>query len=419
MGTIATGIGLISGIDTATLIDNLIALEARGKLGLQARLVSLQARKTALLDINSRLLNFKNIAWSFRLDSIFKSALASSSNSDILTAIASAKSIPGTFTFIVKQLVSTSQKLSAGFVDTDTAPLALTSLSFEFGRGTLSTDTDPENLNGGAGVARGKSIIIDSIGTTTIDLTDVISLNEVLDRINNSGANVTAAVEGDHLVVTENSAGSLDIANAIGYTTATDLGIVGSGVGGTLTGDDINTISGSTALRSLNDGNGVVIRNNVADLRITTREASPKTFNIDLGRINTPIDNDTLLADLNNGAGVTISDNDTNPEFKFIARDLTEYEVDLTGITTVGGLISRVNLETGGHIQISIHADGDKFTVTNTVGGSGNLKVLGAGTNNTQTAEDLGILNEAGVAADSFDGQLIPNSVQDARAVTL
>ena len=144
-----------------------------------------------------------------------------------------------------------------------------------------------------------------------------------------------------------------------------------------------------------------------------------KTFNIDLGRINTPIDNDTLLADLNNGAGVTISDDDTNNDIKFIDRDLTEYEVDLTGITTVGGLISRVNLETGGHIQISIHADGDKFTVTDTVGRSGNLKVLGAGTNNTQTAEDLGILNEAGVAADSFDGQLIPNSVQDARAVTL
>ena len=125
MGTITTGIGLISGIDTATLIDNLIALEARGKLGLQARLVSLQAQKTALLDINSRLLNFKNIARSFRLDSIFKSALASSSNSDILTAIASAKSIPGTFTFIVKQLVATSQKLSGGFADTDTTPLGL------------------------------------------------------------------------------------------------------------------------------------------------------------------------------------------------------------------------------------------------------------------------------------------------------
>lgn len=221
MGTIATGIGLISGIDTATLIDNLIALEARGKLGLQARLVSLQAQKTALLDINSRLLNFKNIARSFRLDSIFNSALASSSNSVILTAIASAKSLPGTFTFIVKQLVSTSQKLSAGFVDTDTAPLGLTSLSFEFSRGALSTDTDLENLNGGAGVARGKIVIIDSVGTTTVDLTDATSLNEVLDRINNSGANVTAAVEGDHLVVTENSAGSLDIANAIGYTMAT------------------------------------------------------------------------------------------------------------------------------------------------------------------------------------------------------
>ena len=32
MGTITTGIGLISGIDTASLIDSLIALESQGKL---------------------------------------------------------------------------------------------------------------------------------------------------------------------------------------------------------------------------------------------------------------------------------------------------------------------------------------------------------------------------------------------------
>ena len=42
MGTISTGVGLISGIDTASLIDSLIALESRGKINLQTQLANLQ-----------------------------------------------------------------------------------------------------------------------------------------------------------------------------------------------------------------------------------------------------------------------------------------------------------------------------------------------------------------------------------------
>ncbi|MCH8342780.1 MAG: flagellar filament capping protein FliD [Planctomycetes bacterium] len=439
MGTITTGIGLISGIDTATLIDSLIALEARGKLGLQARLVSLQAQKTALLDINARLLNFKNIARSFRLDSIFKSALASSSNSDILTATASARSLPGTFTFIVKQLVATSQKLSAGFADTDTTPLGLTSLSFEFGKGTLSTDTDLENLNGGAGVARGKIIIIDGIGTTTVDLTDVTSLNEVLDRINSSGANVTATVDGDHVVVTENDLGALEIKNAIGYTTATDLGIAATDGGdGIITGTDINTISGSTALRSLNDGNGVIIRNNVPDLHIKARDTT-SVFDIDLGRVDAAIDDTTLLADLNNGSGIKIS-NDA-PDFTIVTSEGVSVDINIgqivdsnddvtdEAVTTVGELKTRITsqLAAAGVTDIALAVTTDnRFTLTETTLGGGALQVIGAGPSNDQTAQDLGILGTDGGTGDTdgtqdgvITGTIIPNTVQTTAALTL
>ncbi len=89
MGSISTGIGLISGIDTASLIDSLITLESRGKVSLQTRLASLQTQQTALLDINSKLLALKSSAQAFRKDSIFRSNLATSSNEEILTAVAS------------------------------------------------------------------------------------------------------------------------------------------------------------------------------------------------------------------------------------------------------------------------------------------------------------------------------------------
>src|SRR5690606_3745553 len=369
MGSITTGIGLISGINTAQLIEGLLAIEARGKTNLQTRVATLQAQRTAVMDINARLLNMKTASRAVRLDKIIHATLASSSNEEILSATAAKNAQPGSFQFIVRQLVSTSQQLSRGFADRATTPLGLTSMSFEFGRGGLAVDRNLEELNGGNGVARGKIVITDRSGAQeTIDLTDVATLNEVIERINSaSTVNVTARISSDGLVITDNTGGTgtLTIANAAGFTTATDLGIAGSAAGDTLIGQNINTIGANTSLSSLNDGNGVLIRNNVPDFRITARDGT--VIDVDLGRINLPITPSTLLSDLNNGKGITLGDDD-NKDIKFVDRDGNEYEVNLTGITTVNGLITRVAAETGGRIQIGIHADGARLTVTDTQG---------------------------------------------------
>ena len=418
MGAITTGIGLISGINTAQLIDQLIAFEGRGKVVLEARLGRLQAQKTSLLDINSRLKNLKDTAKTYRADKIFQSALAASSDDTVLTATATTSATPGTYQFMVRQLVSTSQLLSKGFANANVTPLGLDSLSFEFGEGRLARDVELSELNGGQGVQRGKIVITtNGANTATIDLREATTINEVASAINDAaGIDVTATVEGDHLLVTENTGASITIANATGYTTADDLGIAGTSVTGIITGTDINTIGGDFALARLNDGNGVLVRDNVADIRITARDGS--IFEVDFGRQNVPITASTSLADLNNGDGVELNDSEDDPDLKFVARDGTEFEVDLTDVSTVGQLISRVSSETSGHITLSI-TDGDKLTVTDTVGGAGLLKVLGAGPGGDDTAEDLGILNEAGIAADTFDGSVIPSLVQSPRASTI
>jgi flagellar hook-associated protein 2 len=419
MGSITTGIGLISGIDTAQLIDQLIALESRGKFTLQNRLNRLQNQQAAMLSINSRLLALKNIAGSFRKDNIFQSAIATSSNEDVLTASASAKALPGNFTFTVKQLVSTSQQLSKGFAS-QSHPLGLSSLGFNFGNVSLERDIALEHLNGGQGVKAGKITITDAAGNQgTIDLTAATTLNEVLDTINNSSSvAVTARVDGDRLVIEDNSggAGALTVGNAAGFTTATDLGIVGSSEEGIITGSSIHYLSANSSLSMFNDGTGALIRDNVTDLRITARNG--QVFNLDFGRINLDITADTKLSDLNNGAGVAISDDHDNPDITFVARDGTEHEVNLTGITTVGQLINRVNSETGGQIQLEV-TNGRRLTVIDNSGGTGELKILGAGVNGTQTADDLGILNEEGVAADTYLGAVIPNTLSNPAVSTI
>lgn len=419
MGSITSGIGLISGIDTASLIESLITLESGSKFALQRRIASLQAQQSAMLDINARLLNFKNASRTFRIDKIFQSAKAASSNESLLTATASASAQPGTFSFVVKQLVAHSQKLTKGFASSSSA-LGLESLTFSFGQGVLNRDRPLSELNGGSGVAAGKIRITDRTGAqATIDLTDAVTLNEVLTRINaESGIGVTAAVQGDRLVLndTTGGGGTLTVANVGGGTTAGDLGILGSAPGNTLTGSIINTLGGNSSLASLNDGTGVLVRNHVTDFRITARNGL--VFDVDLGRINADLTNDTPLANLNNGAGVKISADNDNPDIKFVARDGTEYEVNLTGVTTLGELIARVDAATSGHIQISI-TDGDRLTVTDTVGGAGSLRILGAGANGDKTAQDLGIFNAVGVESDSFVGTLLPNTEQNPAATTI
>ncbi|MDY7108643.1 MAG: flagellar filament capping protein FliD [Planctomycetota bacterium] len=421
MGTITTGTGLISGIDTASLIDAYLAIDEAGKSSLQQRIATLQAEQTALMDINARLLNFKTASRAFRIDRIFQSALATSSNSEVLSGTASTSAEPGSFKFIVKQLVSTSQQITQGYASTDADPLGLDNISFEFGNGRLSRQTALEDLNGGAGIDRGSIIINDRAGNSaTIDLTDVTSVDEVLERINDEeDISVTASVDGDHLVITDTSggAGTLTVTNASGDTTATDLGIAGSAAGDTLTGSGVNYIGNNTALSTLNDGNGVLVRNNVNDLSITARDGV--SFDVDLGRIDEDITDDTLLADLNNGEGITIDDDYDTADIRFTDRSGTEHEVDLSGLTTVGGLKTRIESETGGDITLEI-VDGDHFKVVDNTGESSSyLKIQGTDDSGTDAAEDLGILNETGVDADEYEGEVVPSNIDSPAATTI
>lgn len=381
MGSISAGVGLISGIDTATLIEQLLSLEARGKFTLQRRASVLQAQQTALLDVNARLLNFKNAASKFRLDKIFDAASATSSNESALGVTASAGAQTGSYQFVVHQLVSSHQVMTRGFADRNATPLGLSSLSFEFGRGRVESDTQLANLNGGEGVGRGKFTITDSAGATAvIDVSTAGGLGEVIDAINRStGVNVTARVNGDRLEVIDNATGSgtFSIADVTGYTTATDLGIAttdgGAGDGdgsanGVILGRRINTISHATALRALNDGNGVVVATglDIADFRITDRNGV--VHDIVLGKH---------------------TDAESNIQ---------------EAVTTIEGVIGRINEITGGAVVASIAADGVGLQLTDTTGGGGPLSVNG-GVNGERTARDLGLLNTDGVNADILGGQ--------------
>lgn len=265
MSGITTGIGIFSGIDTATLIEQLLAVEARPRQLAQRRIVQLQAQQGAYLDINSKLGALQSSVRRFRTEFIFDSMKGSSSNADVLSAQASRTAVPGSYAFIVDRLVSSQQMLSRGFTDADTSAVGASSFTFESVEGRLDRDVALADLNDGDGVKRGKIQITQGSASATVDLSKAATVNDVLDAINDAGLDVQATARDGGFVLTGGT--DFTVSNASGSTTATSLGIAGNSSAGTLTGSTVYRMTGKTTLTQLNDGNGVFIGTDVGESR--------------------------------------------------------------------------------------------------------------------------------------------------------
>ena len=266
MSGITTGVGLISGIDTAGLINQLLQIEARPRALAQQRLVQLQTQQAAYLDLNTRLGSLRTASADFRLENVFSTSRATSSDEEVLSASATTSSQPGSFRFIVDRLVTTQQLLSKGFSDRDSSALGAASFTFESDRARLDTDVGLADLNGGAGVRRGAFNITSSTGATgEIDLSKAATVSEVIGAINGSGLGVRADVVEDKLVLTDTAGGpgQITVSDGVGTFTASDLGIAGTSTGGRITGTRVYYATASTSLGLINGRNGIETTNTV------------------------------------------------------------------------------------------------------------------------------------------------------------
>ncbi len=436
MSGISSGVGLVSGINSSALIEQLLALEGQGKIPIQRRLSSLQNSRTALLDVNARLLNLRNSSTKFRLGKVFDTMTAVSGDDTALVARASATTPPGSYRFTVGRLASSSQMLSRGFASKDQSPLGLDALTVEWGDAGISRDSALADLNGGSGVGRGSIRIQDRLfRNATIDLTTAVSLRDVVDKINaTDGIGVDASIEDERLVLRDTSGGgaSLSVEDVGTGTMAETLGIEGSFFASTITGTQINALGIGSALNAFNDGAGVLVRDGVVDMRI---RVDATTYDISLGRVDQPITSDTKLSDLNNGVGVRINTTDAD-DFTVVSSTGVSVGINLgaivvDGVTqdpavkTVAEMLARVNAELtevhgAGKVTMTLRGDGKGFVLTDTLAGAGPVKVLGAGPNSDRSAKDLGLYTGAiDTGPTTLTGSVIRNKVATARATTL
>ncbi|MEE8141988.1 MAG: flagellar filament capping protein FliD [Planctomycetota bacterium] len=345
--------GLISGLNTSSIIEQLLSLERRPLFVIGRQVEQARQKQTAFLDLSARLLNLQVTSSKLADKDTFRAVTTNSSDSEAMVASAQAGVPPGVYNFRIAQLARASQHTSGGFATADETNVGAGTLTLELGGGFVDVETELDELNGGNGVSRGSIRITDGSGATqVVDLSTAITLNDVITAINDTaGIDVTASVAGSAdtftgrgLVLVDNSggAGNLSVQEVSAGTTATDLGILAS-ASGTLQGTAIRTLGGAMSLATLGDGLG---------------------------------------ARLGAGDDLTIT-----------RKDGVILGVDLDSVTSLQGVLDAINNHTNngdGLLVISTNSDADGFDVVDSTGGGGSLSIVDGALSTAAT--DLGIV---------------------------
>jgi flagellar hook-associated protein 2 len=222
--------GLATGMDTTSIINQLVALERQPIQRYEKEIVELQTTKDAWRDINSRLSNLENKVTPLKLSSTFNSNTANSSNEGVVTATVSNGADEAAYSVTVHETAK-SQRMFGSQLE-----------------GFSAAVDDEITLN-----------------STKIGIDAGDSLKDISSKINEAEAGVKASIVDNRLVLETSETGevnALDPADTSSIsaqgTILKDLGILGEDVDGnkiianeaqkaTNAEIDINGISGITS----------------------------------------------------------------------------------------------------------------------------------------------------------------------------
>ena len=379
--TISTGVGLMSGLDIQSIVEQLMAIESQPLTLAQARIAETQQQQTAYMSVSATLSAVQSAISALTQPSAFTSKTVTSSDEQVLTASTTGSASLGSTSLMVRSLVSTHKLVSSGFSDRQSS-VGAGVLIFESAESTVAPSTSLNLLNGGEGVRRGTIRITDGNGgTADVDLTTATTIDDVMEAINSQySADVRASVSDNHLVIEDLSGAAtstLRIVDLAGGYAAADLGIAQTSDSGTIVGRDVLYLAESTRLSKLNDGNGVRFDSVNSDFLINLADGSQLTVNL----TSRPTF-ETRLAQLNGGDGVRLG------TIRITNRDGQQAEIDLTGAQTIQDVKDRID---EADIGVSISGiSGSKLLISDSTGGETSNLIIEDVTG--YAAADLGIV---------------------------
>jgi flagellar hook-associated protein 2 len=305
-----SGTGIISGINTQSLIDAMISLQrtqvARSEPSYRFPVDS-GRRKVARCEHRFVLTSVQKLGTA----STFSTFKVTNSDDEQLSVTANATAKAGTYKFQTLRTSSTFTATSKGFVNADQQAIGAGTLTIANG-GSLQKSTLLDAFHGGEGIRRGTIRITDREGNTAdVDLSNAHTVDDVLNGINSAtGIEVTASTDDGSIVLRDTSGSSAFNLSLRISTAATRQRISGAGsvVLGTNRCCGVQ-VTGDFLLDQIDDGNRMH-HHGRPDFSITLTDDTTLEINLDgavtindvLKRINEHEDNDgKVLAELVDG----------------------------------------------------------------------------------------------------------------------
>jgi flagellar hook-associated protein 2 len=385
MGRITSGVGLASGINSSSIIDQLMQLEERPKVNLQTRIDNQGKKKAAYTDLQLKLTSLRLFGTSIKKPQTFRNANVNSSDEGIITGTASTGAAAGSYRLSVARLVTAQQGISKSFADHDTTRVGAGTMTLELGGGDLNTPTPLDELNGGDGIRRGQFRITDRSGESTIiDTSDAVTIEDVLKKINTSlDISVKASIANNGIVLTDTTGrtvNNLRIQDIGDGHSAEDLGLVADTATNTISGTQIGTLALTTSLNELNDGRGITFAATGPDMTLTMADGSDVAVTLTgatsvgdvISKINTALGSKGAASIASGGRGLQITDltaDYTDPDNP-VGSPMTIVATNGTAASALG-LVGTADASTGAKVGSSVTAGLNGTLISSLNGGSG------------------------------------------------
>ncbi len=286
-GTFSAG-GLISGIDSNTLIQQLVMLQRQPIFRIEDRISVLDLQQDAVKEIRTQMTTLRNRVQDFRFGTIFSAFQTASSEETAMTAeVSSPNPVTGSFEIDVTQLATATSAESGGVLGAAIDPNAVLDSS------GITTD-----VSAGTFTINGVALTVDPATQ---------SLNNVLATINASAAGVTATYDGASDTVT------------LENTTPGDTSVINFGA----SGDDsnfLNVLSVTNATQSTGAGGSTEVT--------STRHLGA----IDASELltNTSFANGAVTSESFTINGISVSVDPTSDSLSDIIARINDSDADVT-----------------------------------------------------------------------------------------
>jgi flagellar hook-associated protein 2 len=326
MASAVSSTGLISGLNTESLITAALAYDQAAVSRIQDKIETLTEKKSAVKELRTTLLSLRNSIQDMRTSSVFDQYTVKSSDDDVMTAeVTGSDPVVGSCSINVLQLAS-----------------ATTAKSSDTLGGTIDPNAALSESGIGTEVSEGE-FSINGV-TFTVD-PDTDSLNDMISEINSSSAGVTASYDSttDTVTLKNTDANDTSIINLgktdddSNFLTATSL------IGATQTTNS----NGSTEVTSTRNIGAIDNSKTIEDMNFANGDITSGTFSVNGINISVDPTSDSLsdvLRRINDSdANVTATYDATNDTISIVSNTLGSRTVSFSEGTS--NFLSVTNLD--------------------------------------------------------------------------